>query len=39
MEAGLFSEGGSLGDSEYVLAGERAVKTGDTGSPSQGMQE
>lgn len=39
MEAGLFSEGGSLGDSEYMLAGERTVESGNTGSGSWGMQE
>lgn len=39
MEAGLFSEEGSLGDSKYMLAGERVVESGDTGSGSQGMHE
>jgi len=38
IEAGLFSEGGSSGGRMYVLAGERVVQGGDTGSGSQGMQ-
>lgn len=37
MEAGLFSEEGSLADSKYVLVGETAVESGDTGSGSQGL--
>lgn len=39
MEAGSFSEGGSLGDSKHVLAGERVVESGGTESGFQGMQE
>lgn len=34
MEAGIFSEGSS-----WVLAGERVVETGGTGSGFQGIQE
>lgn len=32
MEAGLFSGGGSLGDSRHVISGERVVESGGTGS-------
>lgn len=39
MEAGLFSEGGSLGGSRHVFAGERVVESRGTGSGFWGMQE